>query len=165
MLTPQIMEKCALTVVGLEAAFLHALSPTSTNMTVIPPLWDKIAHRAGEVQGRSGAAMYGIIYGKPKAVRSHPDELQYVAAVAVDSQRAIPEGMVRHTVPAGTFAVFLHRGPITNIAQTCREIYRLWLPQSPWQHAGIADVELYDHRFTCDSEASEMEYWVSVRPR
>jgi AraC family transcriptional regulator len=165
MLTPQIIEKPALTVIGLEAAFIHALSQQSTGATVIPTLWDKFGHRAGEVQGRSGDAMYGIIYGKPEAERSHPDELQYIAAVAVDSQRAIPEGMVRHTVPAGTFAVFLHRGPITNIAQTCREIYRVWLPQSPWQHAGIADVELYDHRFKCEGEASEMEYWLSVKPK
>lgn len=165
MLTPQIVEKPALTVVGLEAAFIHALSPQSTGATVIPPLWDKVGHRASEVPCRIGQAMYGIIYSKPEAERSHPDELQYIAAVAVSSPAAPPEGMVCHTVPAGTFAVFLHRGPITNIAETCREIYRGWLPQSTWQHAGIADVELYDHRFNCEGEASEMEYWVSVKPK
>jgi AraC family transcriptional regulator len=165
MLTPQIVEKPALTVIGPEAAFIHALSPQSTGAAVIPPLWDKFGPRAGEVPGRMGKAMYGIIYGKPEAERSHHDELQYIAAVAVDSPAAPPEGMVCHTVPAGTFAVFLHRGPIANIAQTCREIYRVWLPQSTWQHAGIADVELYDHRFDCESEASEMEYWISVKPR
>jgi hypothetical protein len=28
---------------------------------------------------------------------------------------------------------------------------------------GIADIELYDHRFDCESETSEMEYWISVK--
>jgi AraC family transcriptional regulator len=165
MLTPQIVDKPALTVVGLETPFLHALSPQTTNMQVIGPLWDRFMHRAKEVSGRRGDAMYGIVYGRPEAERSHADELQYIAGVAVDSAATVPAGMVIYTVPAGKFAVFFHRGPITNIAETCREIYRVWLPQSPWQHAGTADVELYDERFDCESEASEMEYWVPVVPK
>jgi AraC family transcriptional regulator len=77
----------------------------------------------------------------------------------------LPPGMVSHTVPADTFAVFIHRGPIHLIGQTCAEIYRRWLPQSAYEHSGIADVELYDHRFCTDGEDSEMEYWISVVPK
>ena len=165
MLEPQIVQKPALIVVGLEASFIHALSPQTNNFKVIPPLWDKFTHRAGEVSNRLGKAMYGIIYGRPETERSHPHELQYIAAVAVSRADKIPEGMVSWTIPAGTFAVFLHRGPIQNIGDTCYEIYRVWLPQSPWQHSEIADVEVYDERFDCESEKSEMEYWISVTPK
>jgi predicted transcriptional regulator YdeE len=160
---PQIVEKPALTVVGLETPFIHALSPDTNNFKVIGPLWDRFVHRAGEVPHRIGDAMYGIIYGRPATERSHPDELQYIAGVPVSSAAEVPVGMVSHTVPAGTFAVFLHHGPITKIADTCREIYRIWLPRSAWVHAEIADVELYDQRFDCENEASEMEYWISVK--
>ena len=160
---PQIVEKPALTLAGLETPFIHALSPDTNNFKVIGPLWDRFVHRAGEVPHRIGTAMYGIIYGRPANERSHPDELQYIAAVPVSSAATIPAGMVSHIVPAGTFAVFVHRGPITRIADTCREIYRVWLPQSAWEHAEIADVELYDERFDCESEGSVMEYWISVK--
>jgi predicted transcriptional regulator YdeE len=45
------------------------------------------------------------------------------------------------------------------------EIYRVWLPQSAYRHAQIADVELYDRRFRMDRDDSEMEYWISVMPK
>jgi AraC family transcriptional regulator len=162
MLEPQIVEKPPLQVVGLEAAFIHALSAEATNAEVIGPLWDKFIHRAREVPNRIGEEMFGIIYGRPEKERAHPDELQYIAAVRVSTAKEIPRGMVEWTVPAGTFAVFTHRGPIQAIRETVREIYRVWLPQSAFRHAEIADVELYDHRFHCDRDNSEMEYWVSV---
>ncbi len=164
MLQPQIAEKPALTVVGLETPFIHALSP-DTNNHIIGPLWDQFCHRAKEVPNRVSDAMYGIIYRRPASERSHPHELQYVAAAAVSSLGEIPAGMTSRTIPESTFAVFLHRGPITRIADTCREIYREWLPQSEWEHADVADVELYDERFDCESETSEMEYWISVRAK
>jgi AraC family transcriptional regulator len=165
MLEPHIVQKPALTVVGLEASFLHALSPQSTAAQVIGPLWDRFCHRAHEVPNRIGETMYGIIYGRPENERAHPHELQYIAAVAVDSTGDIPQGMVHWTVPAGTFAVFTHRGPIADIAKTVTKIYRVWLPQSNYDHAEMADVELYDHRFHCDRDDSEMEYWISVKPK
>lgn len=162
---PQIIEKPALTIVGLETPFIHALSPETNNFKVIPPLWEKLDQKVALVPGRIGHAMYGIIYSRPESERSHPHELQYIAGVQTASSALAPEGMVSRTIPAGTFAVFLHRGPIQKIADTCREIYRVWLPQSSWRHAEIADVELYDERFQCEGEESEMEYWISVLPR
>lgn len=164
-LQPQIVEKPPMTFVGLEASFKHGLSPETTNYLVIPPLWKQFSGRAKELPNREGHAMYGIIYGRPEEERSHPHELQYIAAVAVAEVGDIPDGMVARTIPAGTFAVFLHRGPIHKIAETCREIYRVWLPQSPWQHAQVADIELYDDRFCAEGKESEMEYWISVVPK
>jgi AraC family transcriptional regulator len=162
MLTPRIENKPELKVIGLEAAFINALSPDATNLKVIGPLWDQFCHLANKVPSRVGTAMIGVIYGRPEAQRAHPDELQYIASVPVSSTAEVPSGLVARTVAAGTFAVFIHRGPIQGIGETVREIYRIWLPQSGYRHAGIADVELYDERFHCDRETSEMEYWVSV---
>lgn len=165
MLQPQVIEKPAITVVGLEAAFISGLSEQSTAAEVIPPLWDKFGSRSTQVPNRLGHDMFGVIYGRPQAERNRPDELQYIAGVQVNGPGDLPDGMVAHTVPAGTFAAFIHRGPIQNLRSTIHEIYRVWLPQSAWQHAQIADIELYDRRFDCNSAASEMEYWISVVPK
>ncbi|HVC96687.1 MAG TPA: GyrI-like domain-containing protein [Pirellulales bacterium] len=161
---PRIVDKPGFTAVGFEAAFIHALSPDATNFKVIGPLWDKFFQRINQVADRIGDEMYGVIYGKPEAERTHPHELQYLAGVPVSEAAEIPEGMVSRAVAAGTFAVFIHRGPIRNIGKTVHDIYRVWLPQSPYRHAEIADVELYDRRFCVDSDDSEMEYWISVTP-
>jgi AraC family transcriptional regulator len=165
MLEPQVVQKPELRLIGLETPFIHGLSPDTNNMRVIGPLWEDFCHQADKIPGRIGKAMYGIIYGRPEAERAHPDELQYIAGVAASAEAEVPAGMVSRTIPAGTFAVFMHHGPIQKIAETVRQVYRVWLPQSPWRHAEIADVELYDERFDCESETSVMEYWISVLPR
>ena len=77
---PQILEKPDITFVGVEASFLHALSPETNNFKVIPPLWEQLDKRACEVTGRIGKTMFGIIYSRPEGDRSHPHELQYIAA-------------------------------------------------------------------------------------
>jgi AraC family transcriptional regulator len=165
LLEPIIVHKPALTVVGLEKSFVHGLSPETNAPQVIGPLWDEFCRRSDEIAGRVGKVSYGVIYSRPETDRAHLHELQYIAAVAVNKADDVPPGMTSRTIPAGDFAVFIHRGPIHRIAATCYEIYRVWLPQSPWLHSGIADVELYDHRFDCESETSEMEYWIPVRPK
>lgn len=165
MLEPQILDKPAMTIVGLETPFLHGLSPETNNFKVIPPLWDAFSKRMAELSERIGHASYGIIYSRAEEQRSHPHELQYIAGAQVRPGASVPDGMVSRTIPAGTFAVFLHRGPIQKIGETCYEIYRVWLPQSHWQHSDIADVEVYDERFDCEGENSEFEYWISVVPR
>lgn len=165
MLQPQIVEKPDLKVVGLEAAFIHALSPEATNFEVIGPLWQRFLAVAKDIPHRAGGDMFGVMYARPQNERSHPDELQYIAAVPVSKTTDVPSGMVSRVIPAGRFAVFTHRGPIHQIGECVREIYREWLPNSAWRHSGIADVELYDERFGCGGEDSEMEYWISVAPK
>jgi AraC family transcriptional regulator len=159
---PQIVEKPALTVVGLEAPFISAMSPDATNLKVIGPLWERFVKRADQIPHRIGHDMVGVIFGRPTAERSHSHEMQYIAGVPVSSTAQIPEGMVAHTVPASTFAVFTHRGPITAIGNTVKQAYREWLPNSGFQHAGVADVEMYGELFCGGGEDSEMEYWISV---
>lgn len=162
---PQIVEKPELVVIGCEASFIHALSPDATNFEVIGPLWDKFINRMDQAPNRVGHATYGVIYGKPADERSHRDELQYIAGAPVSSTIDVPQGMVAHSIDPTTFAVVIHRGPISGIGETVCELYREWLPQSAFEHAMIADVERYDERFNCDGRDSEMEYWISVKAK
>lgn len=165
MLQPKIIDVPEMLVVGMEASFIHALSPEANNTQVIGALWNKFAARIQEVPHRLGEVSYGVLFSKPAAERRHPDELQYLAAVAVSKADEIPEGMRSFTVPAGTFAVFTHRGPMSEIGETVAQIYHEWLPQSQYQHAHIVDVERYDERACTDSGAAEMEYCISVVSR
>lgn len=165
MLEPLITEKPAFEIVGFEAPFIHALSPDRTNFKVIPELWDQLFRRMSDIPNRAGQESYGVIYGLPEEERSHPHELQYIAGVRVNAATEVPDGMSARTVDSGAFAVFVHRGPIDLIGETVHEIYRVWLPQSDYEHAGIVDVELYDERFNCEGDDSEMEYWISVKPK
>ncbi len=141
------------------------LSPDANNFRVIGELWSKICDGVNNVRNRIGDDMFGVVYVLPEQQRSHPHELQYIAAVAVDSVSDVPDGMVAQTIKAGTFAVFKHIGPIRTLGETCDEIYRQWLPQSDFTPGEQPDIEVYGARFNSESDDSEMEYWVSVTPQ
>jgi AraC family transcriptional regulator len=109
--------------------------------------------------------MVGVMYFKPKEQRGHPHEVQYIAGSFVSqapSAAELPAGMISYTVPSATFAVFTHRGPITQLGRTLDAIYKEWLPQSGYRHSGVADVEIYGCKFIHNGPESEMEYWISV---
>ena len=162
MVEPEIVQKEAFTVVGMEAPFMGAQSPDANNFEVIHALWHQFNHRVGEVENRSDEASYGLVMTIPEAERSHPDELLYVAGVAVCGDVSLPEDMVSHEVPASTVAVFTHRGPLTSLPETLREAWEVWLPQSGYRSNQL-EVERYDHRFTVESPLeSEMETWLGI---
>ena len=164
MIEPKIVQKEAFTVFGLEASFISALSTDTNNFQVIPPLWDRFVDRIEEIKDRSDEACYGLIITRPERERSHPDELLYVAGAAVRGVASLPEGMVRHEVPASTFAVITHRGPIADLPETIRCAMEEWLPGSGYCW-NLLEVERYDHRFSIESpQDSEMETWMGIVP-
>jgi AraC family transcriptional regulator len=44
-------------------------------------------------------------------------------------------------------------------------IFSKWLPQSNYEHVGKFDFELYDYRFMMDSDESEFDIYISVKPK
>lgn len=159
----EIVQKPEFTFVGLHKSFIHALSADANAQQVIPPLWSEFLPRLDEIPNRLGVETFGLVYCDPLADRDHPDQLEYLAAARVKELGDVPTGMVNRTVAASSYAVFVHRGPIEELSTTLQQAYREWLPQSGYEHAEVADIELYDDRFCPDSATSEMEYWIPVR--
>lgn len=163
---PRLVTLTATRVVGLHAKFLHGLSPETNAGSVIGKLWHEFSSLEGDVPNRvEGGPCFGVIWGEPDESRSHPDELHYLACVEVTSFDDVPEGMISRAIPESVFAAVTHRGSMDRIAETIRPLYRDWLPGSEWEHAGVADIEIYDERFSPVGGESEMEYLISVRPR
>lgn len=167
-MSPILVDKPEMTFVGLETSFIHARSPECNAPQMIGPLWGKYLHRKGEIHNAIGDVSYGVIYGRAESDRKHPHELQYIACRQVDSDHAspdlIPEGMLVYRVPAAKYACFIHKGPIEKITETLNAIYDGWLKTCEYEHAEIADIEIYDERF-CMDDGSEMEYWISVKAK
>lgn len=161
-MTPIIVEKPAMTFVGLEASFIHIRSPDYNGHEVIGPLWERFLPRREEITHRVGDAAFGVIHGREESLRSHPHELQYIACLLVEQQTELPDGMISYSVPASKYACFTHNGVIHNLGNTVNEIYDGFLKQGTFAHAGAADIELYDDRF-CMDDTSKMEYWVSIK--
>jgi predicted transcriptional regulator YdeE len=163
---PQIVTKSAFPIVGLHCSFIHALSPDANDQLPLSDHWEKLVERSTEVTDRIDLNFYGYVYRLPPAQRSHPDELHYLAGVRADpAPENVTDRMVKTIVPASKYAVFTYQGVFdAQFAQFVQSIYQEWLPQSGYEHGQSGDVEMYDNRFKPEHSASEMEYWLPIRP-
>lgn len=162
---PQIIESAPLTLVGLEARFISAMSPEANNMKIIPPLFQKFFARRSEI----GAALDGFTYGActclPAGQRTRDDELVYMVSAQVAPDTTPPAGMAKWQLPAMTYAHFVHRGPIHKLNQTINYIYGAWLPRSDFERVDGPELERYDDRFGDGGEKSELDYLIPVKRR
>ena len=161
----EIIERDPMKFIGIETKFVHILSKDYNGDQVITPLWQKFLPLSHNIPNRIGDPLYAAIWGEPEEDRSHPYELHYLCAATVSSFDDVPDGMITYEVPAQTYAMIVHRGPISELGKTIEFLYRQWLPDSPWKHTGNTDIEVYDHRFDGCSEGSEFDYWISVEPK
>lgn len=162
---PQIVDLGPLTLVGLDARFIAAMSPDANNMQVIPPLFGKFFARRGEIGPGLDACTYGACKGVPDAQRTRDDEMVYLVAARVAPGTPPPAGMTGWNLPAQTYAQFTHRGPIQKLGETIQHIYRVWLPQSGFARAEGAEIERYDERFGDGGENSALDYLIPIRKR
>jgi len=159
----EIIERKPAIFAGLATPFIHGLSKETNAPRVIGRLWNDLFKMHAAINHRVGQDLFGVIWGEDNP--SHPDELMYLAGVEVTSSNDLPPGAVSRQAPGGLYARIVHRGVIGEIARTVGYIYREWLPKSDFEHSDLADLEIYGAKFNGDSEDSEMEYLISVRPR
>ena len=85
---------------------------------------------------------------------------------AVPLQSTVPPGFFALELPAATYLVAQHRGPMRTIYSSYETLYRTILPSSGKRPAqqNFLHFERYDHRFYWNSESSILELWVPVEP-
>jgi len=85
---------------------------------------------------------------------------------AVPLQSTVPPGFFVLELPAATYLVTQHRGPMRNIYSSYETLYRTLLPNSGRRPAQqqFLHFERYDDRFYWNRESSILELWVPVEP-
>jgi AraC family transcriptional regulator len=151
----------------LQAPFIVALSPDTNNLKIIPKLWDDfiVRLRQGEPESSEPDVCYGLC-DRPESLGakgSRPDEALYLAAVQVAKDASPPRGMVKWTSPAGTYAKFIHRGPVHKIGETMSYIYGKWFGDSDYDRGRGPDLERMDPRFNPQGAESILEIFIPVR--
>ena len=142
-------------VVGLEYI------GTNENLGNITKTWDQFSQRINEVSNRIDPGIsFGYCYSTPEMVQE--EKMRYVASVKVKDLSSIPEGMVGVKIPAQSYSVFTHKGPIDKIKESYNYIYSAWFPKSGMEPADGPDFEFYDNRFEFGAESSELDIYVPV---
>ncbi len=131
---PTIVDRPAFHLVGVQRKF------TPATMAMIPGVWDLFVPRIEEIENACGDLTYGVC---EEAVDGR-GTFAYTAAIEVEDLSCVPEGMVGFTVPAGAWAVFMHRGHISKIVETFDAIAGTWLAAANLARRDAKDLEVYD---------------------
>lgn len=89
---------------------------------------------------------------------------RYMAAAEIRDAEALPSGFSTLKLPRQRYAIFVHRGHISGIANTAHHIFTTWFPQSGYRHGELPDLmERYDERFDPHSGMGAVEIWVPLK--
>ncbi|MDD3287855.1 MAG: AraC family transcriptional regulator [Alphaproteobacteria bacterium] len=152
---PRFERKEAFTVIGLGKDYNLA------NPNTIGALWNAFLAQKNRIEQTRGEDCYGICYA-PKEKEAMPDKFHYTAALRVNENAPVPEGMEKIHIAAQEYAVFTHKGPTSNITITNDFIWKTWLPQSGVDLADAPDFELYGAKWKDNAPDSEFEIFVPI---
>ncbi|PJI84648.1 AraC family transcriptional regulator [Yoonia maricola] len=148
---PELKTRDAFRVIGMSARCSFG------NNAPIPPLWQTLNARVGAFDERALAVGYGVCCDAD----GHGN-FRYVAGFAGIANTAIPKGMDDVMIPAGKYAVFVHKGHIADFPKTVYTVWNKALPDAGLTPRQAPEFELYDHRFDVTTGRGVVELWIPV---
>jgi len=157
---PQITDRNEIKLVGLTIR--HTLSKPK-----FMKLWEDFMKRLPEIKNVAGKDLYEVCCCDTAVpVDGFNEETPYtvMAGAEVGGFDNLPKGMESRVIPAGKYAVFTHKGPMSTIKATYDYIYRTWLPASGCELRPADDFALYGPRFKSpESIENEVDICIPVK--
>lgn len=153
----KIEKKEAFTVLGRSKTFPYEGAKES-----IPNFWRE--HHASDLADKV-MGVYGIDIDEKMAM----DSFEYLIADPCTADAPVPEGLVKRTIPAFTWAIFPCRGPMPDALQDVNtKIYTEWLPAlKEYEFAAGYCMEYYDNPMNYPKGTGDENYyceiWIPIR--
>ncbi|TDH21644.1 AraC family transcriptional regulator [Segetibacter sp. 3557_3] len=133
-----------------------------------PALWQAFMPGRKEIANALTSNLYSIEqYDSPQFLDNFNPRATYTkwAAVEVSDLSFIPNGMEAMTIPAGDYAVFVHRGPASLARQTYQYIFETWLPSAEVNLDHRPHFAVMDEHYRADDPNATEEIWIPVKAR
>lgn len=130
-----------------------------------PLVWKSFMPRRKEIPNRVSDDLISMSIYDPKYFDEFNPSRKFSkwAAVEVTDHENVPDGMAAFIIPAGTYAVFLHRG--IDAAATFRYIFTEWLPASGYAVDDRPHFEVLGAKYKNNDPDSEEEVFIPVSIR
>ena len=130
-------------------------------------LWQRFMPRRNEITNKIGTDLYSLeVFNASFFDAFDPNtEFEKWATVEVTDFDHVPDAMETLTVPSGLYAVFLHKGLVSEAPKTYDYIFRTWLPGSNFQVDNRPHFAVMGEKYKRDSPDSEEEIWIPVKPK
>lgn len=157
---PSIEILDGMTVVGIHRA-----------MSFVEPkmreLWQAFRLRVDEVPDRPSDTFISMrIYDQPVGAGPSPgSRFEQWAAVEVDTEADVPDGLDSHRLVGGRYAVFTYRGRADAFGAAARYIYGEWLPGSDYELADREFFEVLGPSYRPDDPGATETIWIPIQER
>ena len=132
---PKIIEHPAFKVVGI------GVNSSVENTSNIPPLWQELGRIFQENDIHPRDCTFGVCIESEDV-----GKFRYVAGLEPSDTFETPDAFETVEVPAATYAVFTHRGHISDIGRSTYTLWNKGLPDADLTATFTPNFERYDHR-------------------
>lgn len=154
----KIIEKGSFNVVGKQT---RVTMEEGKNFELVPKFWNSCMEDGSYDLLVSKAGKLGVM-GIAKDFGKANEEFNYMVGIE-ETKDILPQGFVKATIPAATWAVFESIGPLPGtMHDLLRRIFSEWMPSTGYQHACAPELEIY---YEGDMSASDYraEIWIPVK--
>jgi len=147
----------SMTIAGLieDYLFSEPMNPSSQ--------WQELDPHLGRIPGQKENVAYGICFDLENG-----NGIEYLIGVEVSGNTDasdLPDNFELRQLPPLSYAVFNHDGPVSEIQQTCDNIWKSWMPESDYEKAEETDFffERYGEKFDPEKGKNDIEIWIPVK--
>lgn len=148
---PRVVDAGRLRFAGLAAHF------SFDAMGGIPALWERFVSQMDTIPNRKGSDTVGVC-----CAGVGDADILYVAGVEVSRFDGVPAVFERLDLAPHRYAVFLHRGHISDIRSTTQAIWARGLHDAGFEPVDAPDFERYTDAFDPETGFGDVEIWVAI---
>jgi AraC family transcriptional regulator len=124
----------------------------------IPNQWQRLAPYLGTLRSQIGRDAYGVCFNFDEE-----GKFDYMSGVAVNANSETPSGLVRMTLPGQKYAVFHHKGHISEIRSVITAIWSAQLAASGHEPVHGPTLEKYGPEFDGRTGLGGYEIWIAIK--
>ncbi|WP_432664733.1 AraC family transcriptional regulator [Wukongibacter baidiensis] len=153
----RIERKGPIRIIGIRTSLQEDMEE---NFKIVPTFWDNTlkSNLLPEISKLTNQDPHGIL---GITVYQNPKEIHYYIAASTD--KAVPENLIEHEIPAATWVIFESNGYFPDSIQTIfKRFLTEWLPFSGYEYAELPDIEVYpisDQKL----KSGRSEVWIAVK--
>jgi len=127
-------------------------------------LWSKFMPRRKEIANVVGNDLYSMQIFDSNYNQFDPQStFEKWAAIEVTDFKDVATDMETFILPAGKYAVFLHKGPASEGFKTFQYIFGAWLPNSPYKLDDRPHFEILGEKYKNNEADSEEEVFIPIK--
>lgn len=128
----------------------------------LPALWERFSNLCN-LHSFPPSPVYGISFYNDCEIFDEYTVFKYMAGIELPDNFHSKERLDTRIIKRGKYAIFTHKGPVSQFVNTMRYILGDWLVRSSFEPDTRDIIEIYTKRFQYEHPDSEIDVWFPVR--